>query len=247
MEYVKYEPFKLKQSAINRWYVTKTEEELIEFNHLTMKGDINKWLIEGFKINENPCKEEFRSKRRNKIPESKKMNDYSYKDLELYFPWNNPAVEKSGFWFVPTYLKSYAFTQVECNFNHKANLNLRTCGGMTLWLNNEFITDFTPYTRNIEADMNIEVEFKKGINKLAVFFDDLAERDTYYYFRIDYCGSDSLDIVIPVDNKYAKDLKKIENMFQDAYLIEDTVKADEVIINMKNLIDRDIEFQVNYL
>ena len=31
---------------------------------------------------------------------------------EMYSPWNNPRVEQSGFWFVPTHLRSYAATRL---------------------------------------------------------------------------------------------------------------------------------------
>lgn len=241
MNYLEYAP--LNNKSINRWKVSELKEELVRFTPMTMEGDINKWLIEGFSINENPCKSEFQQIRRNNVP--KLVNDI-ISPWEPYFPWGNPTVERSGFWFVPTYLKSYAVTYLECNYDHKALLNLRTCGGMTLWINDIFITDFTPFTRNIEGKTQIEVELKKGQNKLFVCFDDLAERDTYYYFRIDYIGQDEIKIRLPIDENNENEIYEIESMISEAHFINDTIKEGDVILQITNSLKRDIEFEFKY-
>lgn len=246
MNNLRYEPMKLKHKVINRWYLSKLQEETVSFTPMTMEGDINKWLIEGFAINENPCKKEFREKRRNNVPESLQFMTSADNDLELYFPWGNPAVERSGFWFVPTYLKSYAFTYLECSQDHKANLKLKTCGGMTLWVNDKFITDFTPFTRNIEGNTTVEVELKKGLNSFMVCFDDLAERDTYYYFRIDYLGEDEINIVLPAGDNDVTEINSIESMLTEAYFTNDTVKEGEVVLQIRNKLNRDLEFEFEY-
>lgn len=246
MSNLKYKPMKLQHRVINRWYLSKLKEENVSFTPVTMEGDINKWLLDGFAINENPCKKEFRDKRRSNIPQYLETITSTENDLELYFPWGNPAVERSGFWFVPTYLQSYAFTYLECSYDHKATLNLRTCGGMTLWINDKFVTDFTPYTRNIEAKTAVEVELKKGLNKFVVCFDDLAERDTYYYFRIDYLGEDQIEIVLPVGENDVTEINDIEAMLSEAYFNNDTFKEGEVELQIKNKLNRDIEFKFEY-
>jgi len=242
MNSLEYSPLSLKHKVINRWRISRLEEETVSFTPMTMEGDINKWLIEGFSINENPCKKEFRDKRRANTPEPMNSTD-NYN--EIYFPFRNPAVERSGFWFVPTYLKSYASTYLQCSFEQTAELDLRTCGGMTLWVNDKFITDFTPYTRNIEASTKVKVELKKGLNKLDVCFDDLAERDTYYYFRIDYLGSDDIKIVIPLEES-SDEIYKIEEMLSEAYFIDDTIKDGEIILQINNLLDKDVSFDFSY-
>jgi hypothetical protein len=246
MSTIEYMPLNLKHKTINRWRLSKLEEKTVSFTPMTMEGDINKWLIEGFAINENPCKTEFRENRRGNIPENPLLINSSVSDWEVYFPWENPAVERSGFWFVPTYLKSYGITYLECNYAHKAVLNLRTCGGMTLWINDNFITDFTPFTRNIEGNVEVEVELKKGANKLIVCFDDLAERDTYYYFRIDYTGQDEVKIILPVDENDKNEIYEIEKMLSEAIFIDDIIKEGEVSLKINNLLNRDIEFEFSY-
>ena len=101
---------------------------------------------------------------------------------------------------------------------------------MALWINDDFITDFTPFTRNVEGNTQVEVELKKGLNKMSVCFDDLAERDTYYYFRVDYLGQDDVKIILPMDesdkkiNSEINDIKEIEEMLSSAHFICDTAK-----------------------
>ena len=245
MNNLEYAPLSLKHKVINRWKISKLEEEIVRFTPMTMQGDINKWLVEGFSINENPCKAEFRDKRIGNPPELMTIiNNYT----EIYFPWGNPAVERSGFWFVPTYLKSYAFTYIQCNYEQKVLLDLKTCGGMTLWINDNFITDFTPFTRNVEANTQVEVELKKGLNKFSVFFDDLAERDTYYYFRIDYLGQDDVKIVLPLEenDNNKGEINELELMLSNAYFINDTVKEGELTLQICNTLNRDVEFEVSH-
>jgi len=249
MNNLEYLPLQLKHKVINRWRISKTQEEVVRFTPMTMQGDINKWLVEGFSINENPCKLEFIEKRTGNIPELK--TDIT-RDDEIYFPWGNPNVERSGFWFVPTYIKSYAYTYLECSYDQKAILELKTCGGMALWINDDFITDFTPFTRNVEGNTQVAVELKKGLNKMSVCFDDLAERDTYYYFRVDYLGKDDVKIILPNDesdkkiNSEINEIKEIEEMLSSAYFICDTVKEGEVTLQISNKLSKDVEFEFTY-
>ena len=71
MNNLEYLPLQLKHKVINRWRISKTQEEVVRFTPMTMQGDINKWLVEGFSINENPCKVEFIAKRTGNIPKLK--------------------------------------------------------------------------------------------------------------------------------------------------------------------------------
>ncbi|KAF0193340.1 MAG: hypothetical protein FD166_3722, partial [Bacteroidetes bacterium] len=189
-----------------------------------------------------PCKKEFIGSRRSSVPEppalinilpgcKMEMSGQSI-DWDIYFPFDNVNVEMSGFWTVPTYLRSYAVTYIRSECRHTAGFELITCGGATLWLNGELIIDFTPYTRNIEKSTFFEVELDEGINQLVVCFDDLAERDTQYYFRLDYKGEKKLETIIPVGDKNPEAIKSVESTLYHAYFPSDTVKEGDVRLNI---------------
>ncbi|HBG00931.1 MAG TPA: hypothetical protein DDW87_05095, partial [Firmicutes bacterium] len=99
--------------SVNRWLEMGILQKPMNFESMTMTGEINnRWLIEGFAIHENPTKSEF-------VNERKKEEVLLLQGLdgavpsdswEIYFPWQNPWVDHSDFWYVPTYLQTWAVT-----------------------------------------------------------------------------------------------------------------------------------------
>lgn len=237
--------------TINRWLLAGIYEKKMRFEPMTMSGDINLWLKEGFSIHENPCRKEFVVKRRGATPELLDLSSAEpgkvlglgdeNREWSVYFPFDDANVELSAFWFVPTYLKTWAITTVISPAAHKADFQLRTCGGATVWVNGKLAVDFTPYTRNIEQITNFQVELKEGVNRLEVCFDDLAERDTQYYFRLDYKGDQEIEIVVPVGQRDGEKVKALENAIYNARFAQDTVKVGNVKLLINNPFEHDLE------
>ncbi|WP_010277284.1 hypothetical protein [Paenibacillus senegalensis] len=253
---LRYKPLKLNYQVLNRWLVSGTEERPVRFVPTTMSGGINDWLLKGFAIHENPCRREFVSGRKQEIPSLPPIDDFQPGGLcgqlegagewKLYFPWENPRVERSSFWMVPTHLRTFAFSELECKKAHKAVLRLQTCGSITLWVNEELITDFTPFTRNAEAETEVEVTLKQGLNRLVVCFEDLAERDTQYYFRIDYKGKEDVATVLPLGEADPEEVLQLEQAMKEAYFPKDTVTSGNVALHINNPLAKDIPFVVEY-
>lgn len=256
MNYIKYKlsPYK----SLNRWIIAGTYEEEKSFKRVAMdvSGDLNRWLTEGFSIFENPSRKEFidsQSKTEKKkidvtevIPGKKLSYGKETKKWELYFPWKNKKVEQSGFWQQPTHLKSWAITNVRSNRGQKVPFKLFTCGSVILWVNGEKVLHFSPYTRNEEKNIQFEVTLKEGDNKFLVLFEDLAERDTLYYFRLDYLGTESLEMVIPIGESNDDEIYLLENSLECAYFPSDVVKNGDVIIHFKNPLERDIQLEFSF-
>lgn len=197
--YAKYKPLQLKDQAINRWLYSGPFEQPMKFEPVTMEGEVNTWLLEGFSIHENPCRKDFIEGRRKQAPEYPFGGQFPQPgevreeqgqrlDWSWYSPWGNPRVENSGFWFVPTRLVSYAVTQLQYQESQSAGYILQTCGAVTLWVNGELVVDFVPYKRNKVQEISLTIDVRQGLNRFEVRFEDLAERDTEYYFRLDYRG-----------------------------------------------------------
>lgn len=253
---LRYKPLKLNHQIINRWLASGIIEEPLRFVPVTMSGGINDWLLKGFAIHENPCRREFVSGRRLAVPDLPNLEALQpgehceglqgAGEWNLYFPWDNPRVERSSFWMVPTHLRSYALTGLECRKEHKAILRLQTCGSLTLWVNGELITDFTPFTRNAEAETEVEVILKKGLNRLEVCFEDLAERDTLYFFRIDYKGEEEVEIVLPSGDTSAAEVRHLEQAMGEAFFPKDTVTTGKVALSIENPLSKDIPVDIQY-
>lgn len=220
-----------------------------------MEGDVNnRWLIEGFSIHENPCRTRYAQERKKQVPPLPEFSsptpgdllveDGQTKEWNLHVPWGNPRVERSGFWFVPTLLTSYAVADLECGRDHTARFTLKTCGAATFWVNEKPVSDFAPYTRNVEHSVNLEVPLKKGNNRLLIRFEDLAERDTMYYFRLDYEGPEEPAIVLPLGSVNPEEVRAAERMFAGFHFQTDTVRGDRIELRWDEPAPRDMDVNV---
>lgn len=230
--------------TVNRWLLAGIYEQKMRFEPVTMSGDVNLWLKEGFSIHENPCRREYVEERRSS---SADLPDFSgiqagaklhlpegEREWRLYFPFDNANVELSAFWFVPTSLRTWAYTVLDSSDAHRAPFRLKTCGGATVWINGEKAAEFSPYTRNIEQAMSFEAELKGGANLLAVCLDDLAERDTQYYFRLDYHGAGQVEMALPVGSRSPETIQAAEEALYHARFPEDTVMEGDVRLLLRN-------------
>mgnify|MGYP000724270689 CR=1 FL=1 len=120
------------------------------------------------------------------------------KELKVYFPFGNTGIADSGFYENPAYLRSYGYTLLEVPEEEDAEFEISTCGAVTVWLNEELVTDFVPFQRNSEQHTTVLAALRKGTNKLVVCLEDLAERDTDYHYQIRYLGAQDIMIRVPV-------------------------------------------------
>ncbi|MBW4082451.1 hypothetical protein [Paenibacillus sp. S150] len=255
--YLSYNPHRMQYDVINRWLLSDILTRNIRFEPMTMEGDVNDWLIKGFSIHENPCRKEFVDARRSSEPvlslamppvpgECVSLEDPEAR-WNLYFPWGNPRVEESGFYHVPTHLLRYAYTGIVSPMAHKAVFNLKTCGGVALWVNGRLVCDFTPFTRNMEQKTQVEIQLEAGENVFFVCHEDLAERDTLYHYTLEYTGSASLEIRVPLTElESAGAVLDMEHALGKAYFPKSSVTDEEIQLAFTQPFSRDILFDVNY-
>lgn len=252
-----YAPLHLRHDVINRWLVSGIFTRTVRFEPMTMEGDVNDWLIKGFSIHENPCRKEFVEQRRSCQPEvplhnlpvlGEKWTQWGKETpWEIYFPWGNSRVEESGFYYVPTHLLRYAYTTVSSPTAHRAGFHLKTCGGVILWVNGRQVCDFTPFTRNVEQTVEMEIELLEGDNTFFICHEDLAERDTLYHFTLEYAGSVPLEIRIPLtETESAGDVSDMEDAFNRAYFPKDNVTDDLIRLHFEAPFQQEIQFDVKH-
>lgn len=228
---------------INRFITTGVFTEKQQFKRATLSGRVNEWLKRGFAIHENPCRKEFINKRAAEIPayidiSKNKLGDgvslfSQTNDLKVYFPFGNIGIEESGFYYTPTYLRSYSYCVLDVPEAETASFELYTCGGMTIWLNDRLITDFKPFTRNMVKHTSVLMNLGKGLNKLVICLDDLAERDTDYYFRIRYAGGQKLGIQLPVpDNTDTEEINSLEKVLSNISFKKEAWISEDVILSL---------------
>lgn len=252
-----YTPLQLRHQVINRWLISDILTRSVRFEPMTMEGDINDWLIKGFSIHENPCRKEFVADRRAAAPElpantrplpgERIARWESEASWDVYFPWGNSRVEKSGFYYVPTHMLRYASTVVTSPVAHTAVFYLKTCGSVALWVNGRLVSDFTPFTRNIEQQTQIEIELAAGDNHFFVCHEDLAERDTLYHYTLEYTGPEQLEICLPLaDQATADEVLAMERALEGACFPQDSVTDEQVVLHFAEPFSSRMAFDVVY-
>lgn len=160
------------------WAESETMEDRVKYN-----------FINGFiDVGDLPCRKKF-------------WQDVKVRALKLppYINWEyvsynqeNSKIDSSHFWHRPHHVSRWAKTQLYAPQSSNYRFRLTTCGGVYLWLDGEKVTEFKVYQRNKESAQEILLPLKKGKNELCVYFDDIAERDTYFYFQLQYLDKENL-------------------------------------------------------
>ena len=198
-------------APIAHWRISDISEARYDVPDAPMQGQMDPFFFltkdKNFIPHEYPCRTQFAGERRGKRP---KVEGESA-PTRWWFPFGSPRVDLSGFWFRPTVISAWAETTIEAEIGGKARLRLSTCGGAVLFVNGEEAGWLAPYTRNLEQSAELEVELMRGANRVAVYFDDLAERDARFIFELDYLDGPAASTALeaPVESAVADALEAV--------------------------------------
>lgn len=237
---------------INRMTAVGAFERKSPFPKTVLHGKVNEWLIKGLSVYDNPARKEVLRDRRETPPPCVDISSMLPGDaltvfgqerkLEVSFPFESDRISRSGFYEMPAWLRSYACTFLEAREAEVAQLELFTCGSVTLWLNGEQIADFAPFVRNTEQHTTISAALKKGENKLIVCFEELAERDTDYYFRLRYLGKQKLRMRLRVkENTDTDAVKRAEHALSQMYFEKEAYLSEPVVLKLEPFSDEPVE------
>lgn len=230
---------------INRFLETPLFEKREHFKKTVMTGKVNEWLKYGFSINDNPCRKEFIADKLSSKPSYPDMSgcaadvpfalDGKEVRISMHMPFGNVSVDHSGFWHVPTSLKSYHVTWLYSPQAGEMTFELSTCGGSTIWFDGVERVCFRPFTRNVMQNTRFSVPLREGLNEIVVCQEDLAERDTDYYFRLEALAPEGMYIRLPVREGVDVDnLQHTEAMLESACIHLDTKVEDIAGISFVN-------------
>ena len=231
---------------INRFLETPVFEKPEEFQKTVMSGKVNEWLKYGFSINDNPCRKEFIEKKLAAVPSRPDTGrwvtggtaELMGKEVPvlLYFPYGNVNVDHSGFWHTPTSLISYYVTWLRSEEDlGEVQFRLSTCGGVTAWFNGRETVCFRPFTRNMVKETEFTAGIHKGRTEIVICLEDLAERDTDYYFRLQMMRTDGVSIFLPLNDECdPADLKDLEQILSDACVCTDHAPEGSIRVTLDN-------------
>ncbi|SIQ35700.1 PA14 domain-containing protein [Halanaerobium kushneri] len=230
-----------KDGYLNHWKISKLKEKYYNSNPDTMEAKIdNSWLDKGFSIHQYPCRKEFLAEY-----EDREINLRNNPAAEnIYFPFGNPKVERSGFWFIPTYLESWAESLIKVPETGEYKFKVKTCGGIKIWIDGKEIVDFRPYARNIEKNKKFSINLDKGSHKFQVFFNDLAERDTLYYFALQSQNDIKIKQIIEAEKDLRK-AKDLEKFLQSAHFKVDTYREGKIKLHFSHSFVENLDLKIS--
>jgi hypothetical protein len=196
---------------VAHWRLGAIHEARYDIPDAPMAGEMDPFFFlseaKNFIPHEYPCRTRFARERRGKRPET--TGDPA--PVRWWLPFGSPRVDLSSFWFRPTTIACWAETALLAATAGPARFRLGTCGGAILFVNDREAGWLASYVRNLEESTEIAVELKAGRNALAVFFDDLAERDTRFMFELDYLGGPACSVALeaPMDGTGAREIERL--------------------------------------
>ncbi|MFV0359766.1 hypothetical protein [Tropicimonas sp.] len=165
--------------ALTHWQVTPLSETAYDVPDAPMQGEMDStfFLTRDRNVipHTYPCRTAYIAEVRGKAPQPFFAPDWS--TARNVLPMGSAFLDLSGFWFRATRLGGWARTAVRAQQAGIARLRLGICGAARLVANGQAAGWLSPATRNAMEYAEFDVSLAAGDNEIAVWFEDLAERD----------------------------------------------------------------------
>ncbi len=115
----------------------------------------------------------------------------------LHLPGANRRVEFSRFRHRPTRLARWCRTILVPATDGDYRFDIVTCGGVHIWVDGQLLAAFEPYTRNKEQRREISLPLRAAGSEVTILTEEMAERDTNWYFELSLVSDVTLAIRLP--------------------------------------------------
>ncbi|AUH33531.1 hypothetical protein [Paracoccus tegillarcae] len=215
--------------ALRYWQVSDVVVDRYDVADAPLLGEMDPFFFltkdKNFIPHEYPCRTEFAAQYRDKRPDQRGVAKWAVNAL----PFGQDMLDLSGFWFRPTRLAAWARTVILADDAGPARLRLTTCGGAILFVNGTEAGWMAPYLRNYNGGAEFEVDLRAGQNEITVFFDDLAERDTRFLFRLDWLDGPTATAGLPFDAPDAT-VRSVETLLEQMHFDRPAYDDGEVVL-----------------
>ncbi|MBT9245995.1 hypothetical protein KM031_18255 (plasmid) [Gemmobacter fulvus] len=131
-----------------------------------------------------PCRTAYIAAFRDKEPVPGFAPDWAA--AQNILPMGAAFLDLSGFWFRATRLCNWQRTAVHAAAAGPARLRLGICGAAKLFVNGQAVGWLAPTIRNAMTKAEFDVTLREGHNEIAVWQEDLAERDAVIRILVEW-------------------------------------------------------------
>jgi hypothetical protein len=181
--------------TITSWVVSSLMTEYFPGTAAVAEDRANYRFINGFvAVGDLPCRKAFWATMvgRDIAP------DVSWEPSHLNLPGANRRVEFTNFWHIPTHVRRWLRGGFRVDTDRSLDLRLKTCGGIRIFVNGIEQVRFEPFRRNVESVTDVTLQLVAGDNDILVHTEDLAERDTFWFFELEVTDPQPITVVLPV-------------------------------------------------
>lgn len=208
--------------AINTWHYSGIKLDPVKSEKETIDAAVNN--TEGYLEIEYPVRRTFISELEEITIDNKNVYNKLYTGLE------SPRIDFSTFIATPHKISTYLKANFVVPNDGQYDFSLITCGRAIVWVNNELVSDFKPYTRNKGSETLIQMPLQGGDNEVILYMDDLAERDVNYFVELRKLSDQELIVDLPLtyDSKILED--RID-FLEGLYIEKDFYDEGDVIVH----------------
>jgi hypothetical protein len=136
----------------------------------------------------------------------------------LYLPGTSRRVEFPCFHNTPTRLARWCRTYLRAPEDGDVAFMLATAGGVRIWVDGVLAAKFEPFLRNGFAQTEITLPLKAAGSEVVVLTEEMAERDTNWFFELRLESDATLFIELPglPDGRHAEALQALASEIRPA-------------------------------
>ena len=222
------------------WQVTDLSEVRYDVADSPMQGEMDSTFFltkdKNFIPHTYPCRTAYISEVRDREPNPVFEPDWN--TARNVLPFGSAFLDLSGFWFRATLLYGWARTAIVAETAGKAKLRLGICGAAKLFVNGTPVGWLSPASRNAMAEAEFDVDLVAGHNTIAVWFEDLAERDAVLRILLTFVDGPACAPGLP----YAGDpalIAGIETALSAMHLDKKHYDASDIFLVMPEALPQD--------
>lgn len=217
--------------TLNQWQVTDLTEVRYDVPDAPMDGDMDSLFFltkdKNFIPHTYPCRTYYAEKVAGKRPTAGPPADWS--KARNVLPFEAPLLDLSGFWFRATRITGWARTKIEASSSGDAQVIIGTCGAALVFVNGQGAAWMAPATRNAMAETEITLPLDIGTNEIAIWFDDLTERDARILFSLTWKGGPEAKAILPYDAPETT-VRAVEALLATAYFDQTSYDSEEITL-----------------
>lgn len=138
-------------------------------------------------------------------------------------------VERTAFYHLTHYLRSWAFARIEVKKAVQGTWTLTTNGPADVWLNGKHVHRQMHFHHQIPHGVSFEANLKAGSNEILVRFEEVAARECPYVMALHIAAPDDAQVLLPTSMTPLDSRQRVGEALAEAYLERDVFRRNDTI------------------